>query len=154
MLSTISVILYPPDVTLSQPMITESYVEMLCSLPAVTIIYYLTYNLILMLVCSIFAFKARRLPDNFNESRFIFICVCTTLFLWCAFIPSYFTAFYASQKIVLLVSVLLFNSAVLLLCLYTPRIYAVVYLDEKKQGVIGTATGGQVEGSKTTTVSM
>ena len=148
-----AVILYPPDVTLSQPLTTESFVEMLCNLPVTAVMYSLSYNLILMLACSAFAFKARRLPDNFNESRFIFICVCTTLFLWCAFIPSYFSAFYASQKIVLLVSVLLFNSAVMLLCLYAPRIYAVIYLDEEKQGVSGSVAGGQVDVTKSSQAS-
>ena len=147
-LSIVAVTLYPPDVRLRMPLSTQPFVEVLCHLPVEAVMYSLSYNLVLMVACSAFAFRARRLPDNFNESKFIFVCVCTTLFLWLAFIPSYFSAFYASQKVVLLVSVLLFNSAVMLLCLYVPRIYAIVYLGEDKQGVTGTMSAGGTDSTK------
>ena len=128
----VTTVLSPPDVMLRMPVATEPFVELLCDLPQMAVVYPLAYNLVLILACLVYAFKSRGLPDNFNDSRYIFLCVCTTLFLWIAFIPSYFSAFYAEQKILLLSFLLLMNSTVILLCLYVPRIYAVIYVDDEK----------------------
>jgi len=52
----------------------------------------------LMLVCAVIGFVTRKLPENFNESWFIFISVATTLFAWAVFIPAYFTSYYAYMQ--------------------------------------------------------
>ena len=91
--------------------------------------YASNYNVVL---CPLFiTFKARKLPDNFNESRYIFFTVCTTIFLWVAFLPTYFSAFYATQKALLLATMLLMNATVILLCMYVPKIYALYYVDDE-----------------------
>ena len=131
-LSIVTILLRVPHVLLRMPMITEEYVEMLCDLPIESLVPPLAYNVLLMVCCSVYAFKARALPDNFNESRYIFVSVCTTLFLWLAFIPTYFSAFYSHQKALLLTLILLLNPSVMLLSLYVPKIYAIFYVDEEK----------------------
>ena len=51
-----------------------------------------------MLVCVVIGFVTRKLPENYNESSFIFISVATTLFAWAVFIPAYFTSYYAYMQ--------------------------------------------------------
>ncbi|KAI8770780.1 metabotropic glutamate receptor, partial [Biomphalaria glabrata] len=69
-----------------------NFVELSCDWTIPGLTSFLGYNLILVFLCSFFAFKTRKLPDNFNESRFISISVYTTLIVWLAFVPTYYTA--------------------------------------------------------------
>ena len=120
------------------PVTTQKYVELFCALPLEGVLPPLCYNLFLIVICSIYAFKARTLPDNFNESRYIYLSTATTVFLWLAFIPTYFSAFYAYQKALLLSCILLLNSTVMLICLYLPKLYAIFYIDEETLHIQGT----------------
>lgn len=115
---------------------TEPYVELSCDVTFQGLVAFLTYILILILLCSIFAFHTRKLPDNFNESRFISMCVYTTLVIWLAFIPSYFSAGAMFLKALLLSLALILNHTVAILFLYLPKIYAVQYVraEEQKSG--------------------
>ena len=142
-MSAVTILMFPPNVDLRMPVASEKYVEMLCDLPVSGLIPPLAYNMLLILCCCFYAFKARALPDNFNESRYIFLSVCTTVFLWFAFIPTYFTAFYATQKTLLLACILLLNPTVMLLCLYIPKLYAIYMLDEEQMSLVtGTMNAG------------
>ena len=140
MVSLTTIIISPPDVDLRMPVASEKYVEMLCDLPITGLIPPMTYNLLLILCCLMYAFKARALPDNFNESKYIFLSVCTTIFLWFAFIPTYFTAFYATHKTLLLGCILLRNPTVMLLCLYIPKVYAIYMVNEDQMSIASTTT--------------
>jgi hypothetical protein len=62
----------------------------------------LAYHVLLVLVCTVMAFKTRRLPDNYNESRYIAFCVDTTLLVWVIFVPAYFSATLGAHKVHLL----------------------------------------------------
>ena len=125
-------IVRPPSPILEQPILTEKYVELSCYLPLEDLLPPLVYNVLLIAVCSLYAFKARTLPDNFNESRYLFLCVSTTLFLWVAFIPAYFSSFYATRKALMLAILLLLNSTVMLLCMYVSKVYGVMYLNKRQ----------------------
>ena len=71
---------------------------------------------------SVYAVKTRKLPDNFNESKLIFLHVMATSFLWMAFLPTYFSAVDAIQKTSLLAMFLLISSTLALLCLHMPKV--------------------------------
>ena len=105
---------------------------MLCTLPPEALVVLLAYNLLLLVACAIIGFLTRKLPENFNESWFIFVSVATTTFLWLVLLPTYFTTFYAYQKTVLLATCLILNAFITLVCLFLPKIYAVIYVDEEK----------------------
>ena len=96
-----SAILYPPIPLLRQQVPTEQYVEILCSLPLSGLIPPLSLNLLFVLVCAVYGFLTRKLPENFNESWYIFVSVATTTFLWLVFLPAYFTAFYAVHQVII-----------------------------------------------------
>ena len=136
--SICTTILSPPNDLLRMPVRTEKHVELLCDTPLTGMIPPLLWNLLLILCCSAYGFKARMLPDNFNESRYIFLSVSTTVFLWCAFLPTYFSAFYAKQKALLLSAILLLNSTVMVFCLFYPKVYAVYYINDDDLNIQGT----------------
>ena len=48
------------------------------------------YNMVLITVCTVYAVKTRKVPENFNEAKFIGFTMYTTCIIWLAFIPLYF----------------------------------------------------------------
>ena len=88
------------------------------------------YNLIIIIGCCIFAFKARKVPSNYNESKFIGISVYSTLVVSLAAVPVYYTAVYVLQKVATLCMVLLLNAYLTLVCVYIPKLYAIRFVDE------------------------
>ncbi len=48
------------------------------------------YNMLLISVCTYYAIKTRKVPENFNEAKFIGFTMYTTCVIWLAFIPIYF----------------------------------------------------------------
>ncbi|KAH9509031.1 hypothetical protein Btru_048654 [Bulinus truncatus] len=117
---------------------TENFVEVSCDMTCPGQTCFLTYNLVQVTMCSVFAFKTRKLPDNFNESRFISMCVSTTMVIWLAFIPTYFTAGREYVRALLLSVALLLNHTVALVFLFFPKLYAAIYLPN--ESVTATVT--------------
>ena len=113
----------PVRVEKRQPIILENYAELVCELPQRGFICSMCYNLLLVIICTVYAFKTRALPDNFNESRCICLCVYTTLVIWLAFLPTYFTTPIAYYQVILISCALLLNATVILLCLFVPKLY-------------------------------
>ncbi len=124
------------------PIMTEKYAELFCDLQIEALLVPLSYNLILLLCCGTYGYLTRKLPENFNESWYIFVSVSTTIFIWLVFIPTYFTTFYAHHQVALLAVGLILNAYVTLLCLFIPKLYAIFYLDETSQKVGHTQTSG------------
>ncbi|XP_072018310.1 metabotropic glutamate receptor 8-like [Amphiura filiformis] len=85
------------------------------------------YNAVVIVACCYYAFRARGVPDNFNESKFIAVSVYSTLIVCLAAIPVYITATDVAQKIGALSVPLLYNTYLSLCCLYLPKIYAIHY---------------------------
>ena len=135
----------PSRSTLQMPVLTEPYVELYCDRPMPILMTPLIFNLLLLLLCCIFAFLTRKLPDGFNESWYIFLSVSTTLFIWIAFLPTYFLTFYAYHKEALLALALLLNALACIVCLFAPKLYALVYLGDAD---IITSNFNQTEDSK------
>ncbi|XP_059151977.1 metabotropic glutamate receptor 1-like [Physella acuta] len=125
-LCIIMLIVSRPNVKLLQYTRTEKHVELQCDWTVAGILTFLIYNNILLVLSSIFAFKTRTLPDNFNESHFIAICVYTTLVIWLAFIPAYFQSNNQRVKLLLKTLSLLINLTVPIVLLFLPKIYAAV----------------------------
>ncbi len=48
------------------------------------------YNMLLIAVCTYYAIRTRKVPENFNEAKFIGFTMYTTCIIWLAFIPIYF----------------------------------------------------------------
>ena len=128
----ITAIVSPPEARMRMPIPTEPYLELMCHVDVTAFLAPLTYNVLVIIVASCYAFRTRKLPENFNESRYIFLSVFMTLFMWLAFLPTYFASFYAYHRAVLLSVALIINGVVTILCLFIPKLYALYYIDESK----------------------
>lgn len=127
---TVSSLTSPTLAREKMPVRTEKKVELFCDVRLTGLLPPLAFNLVIILSCAILGFLTRRLPQNFNESWYIFVAVSTTLFTWLIFLPTYFTAKNAIYRVILLISSLLLNGSITLVCLFVPKVYAVYFYDE------------------------
>jgi hypothetical protein len=61
-----------------------------CNIEDLSFLVSLIYNMLLIIVCTVYAVKTRKIPENFNESKFIGFTMYTTCIIWLAFVPIYF----------------------------------------------------------------
>ena len=109
--------------------------ELLCSEnPFIGLSVTLAYNLLLLVVTTYFAFRTRKVPQNFNEAKFINLTMYTLCVLWLAFIPTYFitTALRTSFHTGSLVISIILSVTVTLCCLLVPKVYFL--FSRKKKG--------------------
>jgi uncharacterized membrane protein len=50
------------------------------------------FDAALVVACTVYAFRTRNLPENFNETKFIACAMYTTWVIWIAFVPIYLTS--------------------------------------------------------------
>lgn len=61
-----------------------------CKIQDMSFLFSQLYNMLLITICTIYAVKTRKIPENFNESKFIGFTMYTTCIIWLAFVPIYF----------------------------------------------------------------
>uniref|UniRef100_A0A183ISG7 G_PROTEIN_RECEP_F3_4 domain-containing protein n=1 Tax=Soboliphyme baturini TaxID=241478 RepID=A0A183ISG7_9BILA len=88
----------------------------------------MVYNMLLIVMCTIYAFKTRKIPENFNETKHIGFTMYATCIIWLAFIPIYFGTNdnYKIQTISLCICISI-SGTVALCCFFMPKIYMVLY---------------------------
>lgn len=50
----------------------------------------LIYNMVLVIYCTLYAIKTRRIPENFNEAKHIGFAMYSICIIWLAFVPIFF----------------------------------------------------------------
>lgn len=97
-----------------------------------TIDLYITlgYNILLVVLCTYYAFVTRKVPANFNESRYIGFVMYTTIVLWCTFLPVYF-GISIEQRVVYLMIDHILNALTLLVGLFGMKIYILLFRPDK-----------------------
>ena len=69
---------------------TLDQVILKCNITDVSLTVSLVYDMFLIVLCTVYAFKTRKIPENFNEAKFIGFTMYTTCIVWLAMVPIYF----------------------------------------------------------------
>jgi len=62
--------------------IYDRLVILKCHMDKQLFLFSLTYNVLLVLICTMYAIRTRKVPENFNETKFIGFTCYTTCIIW------------------------------------------------------------------------
>jgi metabotropic glutamate receptor 2/3 len=96
-----------------------------CYLTAPVFIAYLTYNVVLMLLCTVYAFITRQCPKNFNEAMHIGVTMYLSCVVWVVFLASFLNVNDSISRVYWICGASVVIGWITLLGLFTPKVYQV-----------------------------
>jgi hypothetical protein len=85
------IIISPPAVKLRYEVKhNQKRLILVCQTDSEYIACSLVYNMLLVISCTLYAIKTRRIPENFNEAKHIGFAMYSICIIWLAFIPIFF----------------------------------------------------------------
>ena len=124
----------PPKV--NTVLVHRRLLELVCDHnPHATLVVTVVYNLILLIASAFFAFRTRKVPELFNEAKFISVTVFSLCVIWLAFVPTFYISTTVEgglefQIFSLLLTIML-SASTTLCCLLLPKLFLVIKLKIK-----------------------
>ncbi|KAJ8389999.1 hypothetical protein AAFF_G00111600 [Aldrovandia affinis] len=103
-----------------------------CNVRDSSLLLSLSYDVVLVVLCTVYAFKTRKCPENFNEAKFIGFTMYTTCIIWLAFLPIFYvtSSDYRVQTTTMCISVSL-SGFVVLGCMFAPKVHIIMFQPQK-----------------------
>uniref|UniRef100_A0A8C4Q7P0 G-protein coupled receptors family 3 profile domain-containing protein n=1 Tax=Eptatretus burgeri TaxID=7764 RepID=A0A8C4Q7P0_EPTBU len=106
-----------------------------CDISDLALICSLSYSILLMVTCTVYAIKTRGVPENFNEAKPIGFTMYTTCIIWLAFIPIFFGTAKSAEKVYIQTTTLTISmslsASVALGMLYMPKVHIILFHPEQ-----------------------
>ncbi|KAF7270842.1 hypothetical protein GWI33_016204 [Rhynchophorus ferrugineus] len=108
-----------------------------CQISVGAIVIPFSFDILLVLMCTVYAVKTRNVPENFNEAKFIGFAMYTTCVIWIAFAPIYYGS---GAKVITFCMCITLSALVTWIFLFTPKLYIIILRPEKNNRVYFTTT--------------
>ncbi|XP_034027337.1 glutamate receptor, metabotropic 6a [Thalassophryne amazonica] len=106
-----------------------------CDMSDLSLICCLSYSIVLMVTCTVYAVKSRGVPETFNEAKPIGFTMYTTCIIWLAFVPIFFGTAQSTEKMFIQTTTLTvsmsLSASVSLGMLYMLKVYVIIFHPEQ-----------------------
>lgn len=124
MITTVWTLSDAPKAIIQYPSLDQAV--LVCSVSAVSVAVNMCFNLLLMFLCTVFAFKTRSFPRNFNEAKHIGITMYVTCSIWIIFLPTYFNTETSAWRVFIFCSLFIAVGCVTLVGLLLPKVAIII----------------------------
>ena len=97
----------------------------------ILILVLLGYIFAIAFTCSVFAFKARKLPENYNEARYTSFAMFSFCLAWLCFAPLYFSMQASADRDFVMCVLSFLATSCMLLITYALKIYIMLFKPEE-----------------------
>ena len=97
-----------------------------CHIDSLSFHLNLSYVLLLMVLCTTYAFKTRNFPKNYNESKVIGVTMYVTCAVWAVFIPLYYNTLHGILNVYLASATYIITGLVTLIGLFGQKVFIVL----------------------------
>ncbi|KAK0162675.1 hypothetical protein PV327_006432 [Microctonus hyperodae] len=144
-----AMIIYPPQPETEYS--SEGYPSFTCTKSSLSAIIPYIFIVYLLVLCTVYAIKARNIPGNFNEAKFIGFAILISIIIWTAFYPIFFCT---SYKVITTSMCITLTASTTMVFLFFPKLYIIIFKPELNNRAlfitnkslrthIGTSAGGK-----------